>query len=180
MSTLFLVPLGVITSIALGAVIVVAFSIITSVLLLPVLLRILGHRINAGRIPWRGRRRGARRRPRRGAGMRWDVIAERVMKYPLVFLGAALVLMVGVALPAKDLTTFTPDAGIVPTSSPIRQGFDRMQSRVRHRVDVADQRAGHLVDAAGHPRGLGRRGEAGAAPLRPRRRWTASTPPCPR
>jgi RND superfamily putative drug exporter len=133
MSTLFLVPLGVITSIALGAVIVVAFSIITSVLLLPVLLRILGHRINAGRIPWRGRRRAASDAaaaasgaPRRG--VRWDLIAERVMKYPLVFLGAALVVMVGVALPAKDLTTFTPDAGIVPTSSPIRQGFDRMQS----------------------------------------------------
>ncbi len=128
MSTLFLVPLGVITSIALGAVIVVAFSIMTSVLVLPVLLRILGHRINAGHIPWRGRRRAlaAARAPRRG--IRWDLIAERVMKYPLVFLGAALVLMVGVALPAKALTTFTPDAGIVPTSSPIRQGFDRMQS----------------------------------------------------
>ena len=129
MSTLFLVPLGVITSIALGAVVVVAFSIITSVLVLPVLLRILGHRINAGHIPWRGRRRamaGGAGAPRRG--IRWDVIAERVMKYPLVFLGAALVLMVGVALPAKALTTFTPDAGIVPTSSPIRQGFDRMQS----------------------------------------------------
>ncbi len=131
MSTLFLVPLGVITSIALGAVIVVAFSIITSVLLLPVLLRILGHKINAGRIPWRGRRGAAASAasggPRRG--VRWDVIAERVMKYPLVFLGAALVVMVGVALPAKDLMTFTPDAGIVPTSSPIRQGFDRMQSQ---------------------------------------------------
>ena len=50
MSTLFLVPLGVISSIALGAVVVVAFSILTSVLLLPVLLRLLGHRINAGRV----------------------------------------------------------------------------------------------------------------------------------
>jgi RND superfamily putative drug exporter len=120
MSTLFLVPLGVITSIALGAVIVVAFSIITSVLVLPVLLRILGPRINAGRIRlWR---KGSR------DGVRWDSIAERVMRYPLVFLGAALVLMVGVALPAKGLTTFTPDASIVPTSSPIRQGFDRMQA----------------------------------------------------
>ena len=62
MSTLFLVPLGVISSIALGAVVVVAFSILTSVLLLPVLLRILGHRINAGRVrlPGRGGRPAGR------------------------------------------------------------------------------------------------------------------------
>ncbi|MEP6630145.1 MAG: MMPL family transporter [Lapillicoccus sp.] len=125
MSTLFLVPLGVISSIALGAVVVVAFSILSSVLLLPVLLRLLGHRINAGRVrlPWRGRSPG---RPRRG--VRWDAIAARVMRYPLVFLGGALLLMLAVAAPARDLTTFTPDAQIVPTSSVIRQGFDRMQS----------------------------------------------------
>ncbi|HEY7989106.1 MAG TPA: MMPL family transporter, partial [Lapillicoccus sp.] len=126
MATLFLVPLGVITSIALGAIVVVAFAILTSVLLLPVLLRILGRRINAGRIPWRGRRSALAGGPQRG--LRWDVVASRVMRYPLVFLGAALVLMVAVALPAKDLTTFTPDAQIVPTTSPIRQGFDRMQA----------------------------------------------------
>jgi RND superfamily putative drug exporter len=128
MSTLFLVPLGVITSIALGAVVVVAFSILVSVLLLPVLLRLLGHRINAGRVRWPGRRRPSGDRGGRRQGVRWDAIAARVMRYPLVFLGGALLLMLAVAAPARDLTTFTPDAQIVPTSSVIRQGFDRMQS----------------------------------------------------
>ena len=120
-ATLFLVPLGVITSIALGAVVVAAFAVLTSVLVLPVLLRILGPRINNGRIRL-GRRRSE-------SGVAWRAITERVMRFPLAFLGAALVLMVGIALPAKGLTTFTPDASIVPTSSPIRQGFDRMQAQ---------------------------------------------------
>ena len=122
MSTLFLVPLGVISSIALGAVVVVAFSILTSVLLLPVLLRLLGHRINAGRVRLPGR---AVPRPAAARGV--GRLAARVMRYPLVFLGGALLLARG-GRAGRDLTTFTPDAQIVPTSSVIRQGFDRMQS----------------------------------------------------
>lgn len=125
MSTLFLVPLGVITSIALGAVVVVAFSILTSVLLLPVLLRVLGHRINTWRVrlPW------AAASVSGATTTRWERVAAKVMRYPLVFLAGALVLLGALAAPATGLTTFTPDASIVPTSSLVRQGFDRMQAQ---------------------------------------------------
>ncbi len=126
MATLFLVPLGVITSIALGAVVVVAFAILTSVLLLPVLLRILGRRINAGRIPWRQRRRRSRAGRRAGSGgtssPRESCGTRRLpRRRPRALLAVAVA-------GRRDLTTFTPDARSCPTSSPIRQGFDRMQS----------------------------------------------------
>lgn len=137
MSTLFLVPLGVVFSIALGAVVVVAFSVLTSLLLLPVLLRVLGHRISAGRVPLLGRagRRGAHRdAPVRGAHRaphltRWERVAHRVMARPLVFLGLGLILLLTLAAPARSLTTFTPDAQIVPQSSPVRVGFDHVQDQ---------------------------------------------------
>ncbi|MDN5789614.1 MAG: MMPL family transporter [Micrococcales bacterium] len=128
MSTLFLVPLEVISSIALGAVIVVAFSMLTSLLLLPVLLRLLGHRISKGRISFirEPARPGAHRAPHL---TRWERVAHRVMGRPLVFLGLGLLLLVSLAVPASSLTTFTPDAQIVPQSSPVRAGFDHVQDQ---------------------------------------------------
>jgi putative drug exporter of the RND superfamily len=123
MSTLFLVPLAVISSIALGAVVVVAFTVLCSVLLLPVLLRLLGHRISRGTVlP----ARGAHRRP---ASARWVAFAGRVMRRPVLFLTVGLAVLLTLAWPATGLRTFTPDAQIVPQSSPVRSGFDRMQSQ---------------------------------------------------
>lgn len=129
MSTLFLVPLGVISSIALGAVVVVAFSMLSALVLLPVLLRVLGHRISAGRVSLRRPRParvGAHRPP---PVARWERVTRRVMARPLVFLGLGLALLLGLAAPATGLTTFTPDAQIVPRSSPVRAGFDHVQEQ---------------------------------------------------
>lgn len=127
MSTLFLVPLGVISSVALGAIVVVAFSIVTSLLLLPVLLHLLGRRIHAGRVRLLpARAGGAHRLP--GAA-RWQRLADRVMARPLAFLGVGVVSLLALAAPAHSLTTFTPDISIVPASSPVRQGFDRLSDQ---------------------------------------------------
>jgi RND superfamily putative drug exporter len=122
MSTLFLVPLGVIASIALGAVVVVAFAVLASVLVLPVVLALLGRRIAAGSVaPSRGAHRASR-------AQRWVSLAGRVMRRPGMFLAAGVVALLAVAAPAVGLQTFTPDASIVPASSPVRSGFDHMQS----------------------------------------------------
>lgn len=130
MSTLFLVPLGVISSIALGAVIVVAFAVLSSVLILPVLLRLLGHRINAGRVRLPARvSRGPRSSHRRELEPRWRRLTLMVMRRPVTFLTVGVVTLLALAVPALGMTTFTPDAQIVPTSSPVRQGFDRMQDQ---------------------------------------------------
>lgn len=127
MSTLFLVPLGVITSIALGAVVVVALSVLSALVLLPVLLRLLGDRISKGRIRVpRNRRVGSHRPP---TVPRWERATHRVMERPVAFLTLGLMVLLGLAVPAHALTTFTPDAQIVPSSSPIRAGFDHVQEQ---------------------------------------------------
>ncbi|MFF3767036.1 MMPL family transporter [Streptomyces sp. NPDC001922] len=118
MSTLFLVDLNVIWSMALGAVVVVAFSILTSVLLLPVLLHLLGPRIEWGTL---GRRRAAGT-PARPS--RWATVSRAVMRRPVVFLGVSLVAMGVLAVPSLKLETFTPDARVVPTGAAVREGYD--------------------------------------------------------
>lgn len=124
MSTLFLVPLGVISSIALGAVLVVAASMLSALLLLPVLLRLFGPRLAR-----RGRRVVETRSGSHRAvtADRWQRLTRQVMARPVVFLTVGVAFLLALALPTRALSTFTPDAQIVPTSSPVRQGYDEMQ-----------------------------------------------------
>jgi len=123
MCTLFLVPLGVIGSVALGAVVVVAFSVLTSVLLLPVLLQLLGRRIDRWVVVVR---KGTHRRP---AAARWAAFAGRVMRRPVVFLGVCVAGLLLLAAPSLGLSTFTPDARIIPGEEPVRAGYDLMQDQ---------------------------------------------------
>ena len=120
MSALFTINLNVIESIALGAVVVVAFSMLAASLLLPVLLHILGHRINKGRI-----RLPARPRPvHTDRSGRWHRLAAAVMRRPALFGGLAVVALGALSIPAVHVRTFSPDARIIPQSSPVRQGYD--------------------------------------------------------
>jgi RND superfamily putative drug exporter len=123
MCTLFLVPLGVIGSIALGAVVVVAFSVLTSVVLLPVLLHLLGPRIDRWMVVVR---KGTHRRP---AAARWAGFAGRVMRRPVLFLAVSVAGLLLVAAPSLGLRTFTPDARIIPAEEPVRAGYTLMEEQ---------------------------------------------------
>jgi RND superfamily putative drug exporter len=123
MCTLFLVPLGVVASMALGAVVVAAFSVLTSVLLLPVLLQLLGRRIDRWVVVVG---KGTHRRP---AAARWAAFAGRVMRRPIVFLAVSVGSLLLLAAPSLGLSTFTPDARIIPTDDPIRIGYMLMQDQ---------------------------------------------------
>ncbi len=142
MCTLFLIDLNVIFSLALGATVVVAFSVLTAVLFLPVLLHFLGDRINAGRIRlprslrerWQSRtgaqRAGGTDGPDAAASeesSRWYRIALKVMARPVVFLAASSLALMALAVPAAQLRTFSPDARILPDSSQVRVGYDHVQ-----------------------------------------------------
>ncbi|MFE3757733.1 MMPL family transporter [Nocardia tengchongensis] len=123
MATLVLVKLPAIQSIALGASLVVAISVLTSVLVLPLLLRIVGHGINRGTI-------GRRKRSTVAAGTSgWIRYADWIMRRPVAVLLASVLLLGLAAVPAIRMNTFTPDAGIIPSSSAARTGFDRIEEQ---------------------------------------------------
>ncbi|CAO5250745.1 putative drug exporter of the RND superfamily [Frankia sp. AgKG'84/4] len=93
---------------AVGTAMIVALAVLASVTLLPALLAVLGWRVEAIRLPFLGRRR-AQARPSR----LWLGIAGAVVRRPLLWGGAAAVLLLVMAAPALGI--HLQDAG--PTNS---------------------------------------------------------------
>ena len=79
----------------LGAIIVVFFSVIASLTLLPALLSLLGDNVNRLRIRGLGR-------PSRGGGI-WGFITDRVLRRPAIFATVTLALLIALAVPLLSL-----------------------------------------------------------------------------
>ena len=79
----------------LGAMIVVFFSLIASLTLLPALLSLLGDNVNRLRIRGLGR-------PSRGGGI-WGFITDRVLRRPAIFATVTLALLIALASPLLSL-----------------------------------------------------------------------------
>jgi len=109
---LFLVDSTTIRSMAMGAILVVAISILAAVTLLPVLIRLLGKRAYArGRVAtvtalifrslqWRRRRPGSTREVKADFWTRWT---ERVTRRPVLAATASAAVLLVLAIPALSL-----------------------------------------------------------------------------
>jgi RND superfamily putative drug exporter len=116
---LLLIPYMSMRSIGLGASLVVSFSVLSALTLLPALLGVLGPRVNAWRVFWRPEREG--RFWRRWSG--W------VMLHPWPVLAATLALVTVLAWPVLRLTVDVPGATSLPTSVESRQGYDVLRAQ---------------------------------------------------
>lgn len=119
MSTLFLVDLTVIRSLGLGAVLVVAVAMAVNLIVLPAFLVAAAVRI----APPMGRHAQPRDR-----GGRWRSWTHQVMRRPVAALLVGAGILGLLALPARDLSTFTPDARIVGRESTVRVGWDALRA----------------------------------------------------
>ena len=113
--------LGVFTSMALGAIMVVAIAALGSVTVLPALLALLGDRIDRGRL-W-GRRRDRRdrrdhrdRRARLGA---WARIAQAITARPRAALLVTVGLLGALALPVLGMRTADPGEHDLSARNPV-------------------------------------------------------------
>jgi RND superfamily putative drug exporter len=100
-------------SMALGAMVVVAIAVLTATLLLPALIRILGHRVEAGGIAWNtilfGRRLAGRRR-RRGSTdpdrpTFWERWTHAVMRRPILSVTVSAAILLTLAIPVLSMKT---------------------------------------------------------------------------
>ena len=118
---LFLTGAAVFTGMAIGAITVVGVAVIGSLTVVPALLSWLGRWADRGRIPFLGRRRTAAK-----PSKLWAALVRRVVRRPLVWGGAAAVIMLALAAPALGMRLAYP-AIDVPKTVPIVATFDRIQ-----------------------------------------------------
>jgi uncharacterized membrane protein YdfJ with MMPL/SSD domain len=136
-------------SMALGAMIVVAISILAAVVLLPALIRVLGHRVEAGGRVWsvmgfiRRQTVGRRRRggsTRAGAPGFWERWAERVMRRPVLSVVAVSAALLTIASPVLSMETGTGALDQFPPGHDVRVG--------NHLASEATGGAANAIDIA--------------------------------
>ena len=121
---LFLTGYALFTGMAIGAIVVVGIAVAGSLTVLPALLSWLGDRVDKGRIPFLGKRRAAAAPSRV-----WAALVRRVVRRPLVWGGAATIVMLAIAAPALGIRLAYPaidapaDLPVVSTINAIQAAF---------------------------------------------------------
>jgi RND superfamily putative drug exporter len=101
---------------------VVAISLVGSLTVLPAMLSKLGDRVDRGRIP------GLRRLRARGGETRfWGAVVGQVLRRPVLWGGAALALLVALAIPAFSLHTVDSGAQGLPSDLQVMKVYNRVQ-----------------------------------------------------
>jgi uncharacterized membrane protein YdfJ with MMPL/SSD domain len=111
---------AVFTSIAVGAMLMVAVALIGSLSILPALLAKLGHRIDRGRIPLIARRSG-------GDSRLWGFVLDRVLRRPLLAALLSAGALAALALPTLTLHTQLPSFTDLPRSLGIVRTYESIQ-----------------------------------------------------
>jgi uncharacterized membrane protein YdfJ with MMPL/SSD domain len=106
--------LGVFTSMALGAILVVAIAAVGSVTVLPAVLALLGDRIDRGRLWPRRRRRNA------VAPGAWQRVLTGITARPAASLLVTVVLLGALSVPVLSMRTGDPGVQDLPASNAVR------------------------------------------------------------
>lgn len=126
MSSLLVFPQAFLKSMGYGGVAAVVVAMVASLTVLPAVLRLLGRRIDAGRMPWR---RGV---PVSGAGDadgRWARLARAVMRRPIVVSVAVVVVLLAVAAPFLGVKWGSVDYRVLPPDAPAHVAADVLNDR---------------------------------------------------
>ncbi|MCC6793397.1 MAG: MMPL family transporter, partial [Thermomicrobiales bacterium] len=105
-------------SVGIAGVIVVFFSVLAALTLLPAVLGVIGTRIERGRLI----RRPARTEHHESGF--WAALSRRVMARPFRVLVPTLAILLLLGVPFIHVDVSSPDATILPTDLPSRKGFD--------------------------------------------------------
>jgi len=121
---LFLTGYALFSGMAIGAILVVGIAVTGSLTILPALLSWLGDRVNSGRIPLIGRRR-----INPGPSKLWAALVRQVVSRPILWAGAATLVILAIAAPALGMRLAYPaidapaDLPVVSTIEAIQAAF---------------------------------------------------------
>jgi RND superfamily putative drug exporter len=119
--SLMLFPEVFLRSMGYGGVATVVVDMIAALTVLPALLAILGHRVNALRI-----RRGVGKAGREDGG--WYRLAHSVMRRPVVYAAVIVVALLALGAPFLKISWGGTDARVLPASSTVRQVQEALNS----------------------------------------------------
>jgi uncharacterized membrane protein YdfJ with MMPL/SSD domain len=112
MATLLIFPLRFLRSMAYGGLVASTVAMLTAVIVLPVVLRLLGPRIDALTLPrWRDPRRSARPSPI------WHHVGNLATQHAAPVAAVVVALLLAVAAPVFGIRWTTVDASSLPTSA---------------------------------------------------------------
>ena len=124
LSAMLVFPVYFLKSFAYAGVGVTIFAALSALIVLPALLAVLGHRVNAGRVPGINPTRSPRRRS--GAGSR-----RGVMRRPCVAAVPVIAVLLFIASPLLHVTFGTPDDRVLPKSAPATRSATRCATTSR-------------------------------------------------
>ena len=118
---LFLLPVSIFRSMAIGTIAVIAVSVVGSLVFLPAVLSILGDGIDRGRVPFMARRGN-------GQGGAWAAIVRAVMRRPVIAAVAAAVVLLALGSPVSRLHLGESDITSFPQSVDGVQAYEQLQT----------------------------------------------------
>ncbi len=132
LTSLMLFPVGFLRSMGYGGVATVAVDVLAALIVLPALLAVLGHRVNALRI-----RRSVRRPPPEAARSAeppessgaWYRLARSVMRRPLVYVSVITIALLALGAPFLRISWGGTDARTLPAASAVRQVSEALDSQ---------------------------------------------------
>ncbi|HEX6487850.1 MAG TPA: MMPL family transporter [Candidatus Dormibacteraeota bacterium] len=142
--SLLLARLNVLWSMGLGGALVVGVSVLASLSLIPALLAIFGGRIDALALPLV--------RPRVGGGRFWHLLAGNVMRRPVLYIAAVLVVVVLLAAPARSLRPGVVGPESLPPDDPASVAMRLSQTEfgmpAHYPIEVLVRGIGSVAQAA--------------------------------
>jgi trehalose monomycolate/heme transporter len=123
LTSLMLFPVDFLRSMGYGGVATVAVDVLAALTVLPALLAVLGHRVNALRI-----RRSVQRPPKDEASGAWYRLARSVMRRPLVYVTVITIGLLALGAPFLRISWGGTDARTLPVASTVRQVSQALDS----------------------------------------------------
>jgi RND superfamily putative drug exporter len=118
--SLMLFPEVFLRSMGYGGVATVLIDMVAALTVLPALLGVLGHRVNALRI-----RRGVGRAPKDADGA-WYRLARSVMRRPVAYVAVIVIALLALGTPFLRISWGGTDARVLPVSATVRQVEDAL------------------------------------------------------
>ena len=128
LASMLLFPQYFLKSFAYAGVSVVLFAVLASVVALPAVLAMLGHKVDKGKI-----RRGDLQPKETGA---WSWLAANVMKRPVVIALGTIAILVSLASPALNANFSQVDDRVLPANNPAAIASDQLRIRFENQVPI--------------------------------------------